>query len=69
MRKLMILLSLCLLTSCLKTEVLNAPIEQADTVLMRKPHKPLPPLIDDTTRVEIGFNPSVDGWEDTEIDM
>ena len=65
----MILLSLLLLTSCLKTEVLNAPIEQADTVVMRKPHRPLPPPIDDTTRVQIGFNPSVEDWEDTEVDM
>ena len=63
----MILLSLCLLTSCLKTEVLNAPIEQADTVMKRKPHKPLPPK--DTTRVRIGFNPIVSDWEETEIDI
>lgn len=69
MMRRMILLSLCLLTSCLKTEVLNAPIEQADTVLMRKPHKPLPPTIDDTARVQIGFNPSVEDWEETEIDI
>lgn len=65
----MILLSLLLLTSCLKTEVLNAPIEQADTVLMRKPHRPLPPAIDDTTRVQIGFNPSVEDWDSQENDM
>ena len=66
----MILLSLLLLTSCLKTEVLNAPIEQADTVVMRKPHRPLPPPIEeDTIRIQIGFNPTVEDWEDTEVDM
>ena len=62
-----LLLLLCL-ASGMKTEVLNAPIEQADTVMMRKPHKPLPPAIDDTTRIQIGFNPSVEDWKDTEID-
>ena len=53
----------------MKTEVLNAPIEQADTVMMRKPHKPLPPRdTTDTTRIPISFNPSVGDWDETEID-
>lgn len=68
-----ILLTLCLtllLPSCIKTEVINAPIEKADTVLMRKPHKPVsPPIESDTTRVQIGFNPSVEDWEGTDVDM
>lgn len=63
-----LLLILCL-ASCMKTEVLNAPIEQEDTVMMRKPHKPLPPAFDDTARVQIGFNPSVEGWNSQENDM
>lgn len=66
----MILLSLLMLTSCLKTEIINESIEQLDTVVMKKPHRPLPPPIEeDTTRVQIGFNPTVDDWEDTEVDM
>lgn len=70
MRKLMTLLSLLMLTSCLKTEVMNAPIEQADTVMMQKPHRPLPPPIEeDTTRVQIGFNPTVEDWNSQENDM
>lgn len=64
-----LLLLLCL-ASCMKTEVLNAPIEQADTVMMQKPHRPLsPPIEEDTARVQIGFNPTVEDWEDTEVDM
>ena len=72
MKRPMILLSLLMLTSCLKTEVINAPIEQVDSVMMRKPHKPLPPPpieSDDTTRVSIGWNPTVEDWEGTDVDM
>lgn len=72
-----LLLPLLLLTSCMKTEVLNAPIEQTDTVLMHKPHRPphppLPPRdttsVDDTSRVGIGFNPTVEDWDGTDVDM
>lgn len=56
-----------LLTSCVKTEVLNAPTyEGIDTAVKReKPHKPdRPPRdtteVDDTARVPITFNPSVE---------
>lgn len=70
MKRLMILLSL-LLTSCVKTEVINAHIEQVDTVVLKKPHKPpvpMPPQ-DTTDRVSIGWNPTVEDWEETEIDI
>lgn len=71
MRKLISLLSLLWLmslpASCLKTEVLNAPTyEGIDTEVKReKPHKPdRPPRdtteVDDTARVPIGWNPSVE---------
>lgn len=65
------LLLLLLLTSCMKTDIINEVEPQLDTVVMKKPHKPisLPIENDDTTRVEIGFNPSVEDWEDTEVDM
>lgn len=65
-----------LLTSCISTEVLNAPeVEQVDTVRMYKPHRPHPPAPPsdttevDTTRVPIGFNPSVGDWEEEDIDL
>lgn len=64
------LLLILLLSSCMKTEVLNAPIEQMDTVMYRKPHKPLPPKEkEDTARVPITFNPSVEDWEEINEDV
>lgn len=64
------LVLLLLLTSCMKTEVLNAPIEQQDTVMMQKPHRPLPPPIEeDTTRIQIGFNPTVEDWDEENVEM
>lgn len=66
-------LLLGLFPSCMKTTIIGAPIEEkADTVMTKKPHKPLPPPpieSDDTTRVQIGWNPIVEDWEDTEVDM
>lgn len=64
-----ILLILILLSSCVKTEVLNAPVEEEVVVEKRKKtEKPLPdnPEQTDTTRVPITFNPSVEDWEETE---
>lgn len=67
MWRLMSLLWLMILPSCMKTEVLNAPVEQVDTVMYRKPYKILPQSdtaeVDDTTRYKIEFNPSVEDWE------
>lgn len=65
MKRLAILLAL---TSCMSTEVIGfEPIELADTTTKAKPHKPLPPTPPippaDTGRAEIGFNPSVEDWE------
>lgn len=60
------------LTSCLKTEVLNAPAEEGVVVEKRKkPEKPLPdkPEQTDTTRVPITFNPSVEDWEEQDINI
>lgn len=59
-----IIISIMLITSCVKTEVLNAPIEEEVVVLekRKKPEKPVPekPEQTDTTRVPITFNPSVE---------
>lgn len=63
------LLILILLSSCVKTEVLNVPVEEEVVVEKRKkPEKPLPdkPEQTDTTRVPITFNPSVMDWEEVE---
>lgn len=64
----MILLSLCLLTSCLKTEVINEPITKCDTIFTKGIDTTFVDVVD-TARVQIGFNPSVEDWEDTEIDI
>jgi hypothetical protein len=61
MKRLAILL---LLSSCMKTEVVNAPI-QKDT-LVYKPRKENIEYID-TTRVPITFTPTVQDWNDTTI--
>ena len=63
------------LTSCMKIEIVNMMPDQVDTIMVQrsKPHKPLPPRdtteVNDTARVEIGFNPSVGGWKDEEQDV
>ena len=69
MRCLIIFLAL---TSCISTEVIGLvePIELADTTTKAKPHKPLPPTPPippaDTGRAEIGFNPTVEDWEQSD---
>ena len=57
-------LIIILLSSCMKTEVVNAPI-QKDT-LVYKPRKENIEYMD-TTRVPITFNPTVQDWNDTTI--
>jgi hypothetical protein len=65
MKRLVILL---LLSSCVKTDIINEVEPQLDTVVMQKQHRPLPPPIDvDTTRVQMGFNPTVEDWEETNL--
>lgn len=63
------LIFLLLLTSCISTEVLNAPEVIIDTASVHKkpPKPPTPPK--DTSRVLIGFNPSVGDWEEEDIDL
>lgn len=72
MKRLFILLAL---TSCMSTEVIgfSEPIVVADTTTKAKPHKPLPPRdtteVSDTARYEIGFDPSVEDWEEQDINL
>jgi hypothetical protein len=63
---------LLLLSSCMKTEVLNAPAEKEAVVEKRKkPEKPMPekPEQADTTRKPIEFNPSVNDWDEQDINL
>jgi hypothetical protein len=54
----------------LKTEIIGYDSIVVDTIMMRKPHKPFPkPIEPDTTRVSIGFSPSVEDWEQKDVDI
>lgn len=67
------LLILLLLSSCISTEVLNAPEEVVEVERMKKPHKPLPQRdtaeVDDTARYSIGFEPTVEDWDESSVEM
>lgn len=70
MNRLMSLLWLMILPSCLKTEVLNAP--QSPSPPMEKRHKGFPKDTterQDTARVPIEFNPSVKDWDEQDINL
>ena len=59
------------LTSCMTTEVIGIiPETKVDTTVAKKPHKPLPPTPPtppaDTGRAEIGFDPTVEDWEESD---
>lgn len=74
MNKLYILITVLLCVSCITTEVPERIVNNSDTTAVtKKPHKPYPPSdtteVTDTARVPIGFNPSVEDWEDTNIDI
>ena len=58
------------MTSCVKTEVINAIEPEEHEAVVEKKRKPLPekplPEHNDTTRVPIGFEPSVEDWDEHE---
>ena len=58
-----------MLNSCITTEIIGESLQvEVDSVKIKNFHKPLPPRdISDTTRVPIGFNPSVEDWDETII--
>lgn len=59
-------------TSCLKTEVLNEiPAEDEAVVEKKRKPEPMPekPEHNDTTRVPIGWNPSVEDWTETNVEL
>ena len=61
------LLFLLLLTSCIWTETGYEPIPPVE--YRKKPHKDFPvdsTQNEDTTRIPIEFNPSVEDWEEIE---
>lgn len=69
MRKLMILLSF-FLTSCLKTEIINEVEPRCDTTFTKGIDTTIVDVVVvDTTRIPIGFNPSVEEWDDVNVDL
>ena len=66
-----VLLSLLfILTSCVKTEVLNVPQPMPiDTTVVLKTAEADTTQRQDTARVPIGWNVSVGDWEETEKDL
>ena len=63
-----------ILTSCAKTEILGLSdvdvISDTTIAIKVKFPKPFPkPIEPDTTRVPIGFNPSVEDWEQKDIEI
>lgn len=61
---------LFLLTSCVKTEIINEyKLEEDIFPMKQKKEFVVDTLQVDTTRVPISFNPSVEDWEDDNIDV
>ena len=75
LRLLLFLAATLCLSGCLKTEILGMPEahEQLDT-LSTKAHRPPPKPPRDTTerqdtaRVPIGWGPSVEDWDETDVE-
>ena len=57
---------LLILSSCVKTEVINAPEKKEE--IHYKPRKELVNTTD-TTRKPIEFNPSVNDWDEQDINL
>lgn len=59
-----------MLTSCVKTEIWQKVEIQSDTIVRKKVVRDTIIRTEpDTTRVPIGWNPSVNDWDETNVDM
>jgi hypothetical protein len=66
------LLIILLLSSCMKTEIINAPMPMDIDTTATKVHKEFPADTTDradTARVPIGWNPSVEDWSEQNQDI
>jgi hypothetical protein len=66
------LLIILLLSSCMKTEIINAPMPMDIDTTATKVHKDFPADTTDradTARVPIGWNPSVEDWSEQNQDI
>lgn len=68
---LLIILSLVMMLSCSKTQILNAPMLQIDT--LSKAHKGFAKDTTarhkDTTRMAMEFNATVEGWNNSTVNL
>lgn len=62
------LLLLLLLTSCMKTEIINEVILTQDTIAV-KPRKEITPPQEDTARVPIVFDVEVEDWDEKVVNL
>lgn len=66
--KAILVILLCTITSCIHTDIVGLPAKTQEdtTIVTKKPYKDFSDIIepDDTTKVKIGFNPSVEDWEE-----
>lgn len=60
------LLFFLLLSSCVRTEVINAPIESIDTMVVTRVDTI---EVQDTTRIPISFNPSIEDWDEQDMNI
>lgn len=68
----MILLLLLMILGCSKTVVLNQQDmekDSADTTVVNKMTKELTTLPQDTARVPMNFNPTVEDWKEKDIQI
>lgn len=68
-KKLIEITLLLILSSCMKTELLNAPEPKVvDTVVVKARPKPHRPQVD-TTRVPIVFDVEVEDWDEKVVNL
>ena len=71
LRMLAFILSLVTMLSCTKTQILNAPMLQVDT--LSKAHKGFAQDTttrqNDTTRMAMEFNATVEGWNNSAVNL
>lgn len=68
MKVILIIILLCTITSCIRTDIIGLPMEtQKDTtIITKKPYKDFSDTIepDDTTKVKIEYSPTVEDWDE-----
>lgn len=76
MKKIFLYFIMLLAVSCMKTEIINAPLTRSVDSVYIKPEKIHKDIITDTTnvdttyqRIPIEFDPTIDDWDEGNIDI